>query len=108
KNQNCEYEDYYNTVYVEEYNYITKEMSALFPDIVSGSGKYGATLKNQEGIIHARINLLERQIETEKELALQQQEQARLDSIEAGEKAEKQIASGTFFNNDSLETMKKF
>src|SRR5699024_7416792 len=47
-------------------------------------------------------------IETEKELALQQQEQARLESIEAGKKAEKQIESGTFFDMDSLDTMKKF
>src|SRR5699024_11699327 len=98
----------YNRVDLEEYNCLTKEMCALFPDLGSGSGEYGASLKNQEEIIQARINLLERQIETEKELALQQQEPARLDSIEAGEKAEKQIASGTFFNNDSLETMKKF
>ena len=106
--QNGELDVDYNTEDLEEYNGLTKEMSALFPDLVSGSGEYGATLKNQEGIIQARINLLERQIEVEKELALQQQEQARLDSIEAGEKAEKQIASGTFFDNDSLETMKKF
>src|SRR5699024_4032826 len=83
-------------------------MAALFPDLVSGTGEYGTALKNQEGIIQARINLLERQIETEKELALQQQEQARLESIEAGKKADKQIESGTFFDMDSLDTMKKF
>src|SRR5699024_10464477 len=94
--QNGELNVDYDTEDLEEYNGLTKEMAALFPDLVSGTGEYGTALKNQEGIIQARINLLERQIETEKELALQQQEQARLDSIEAGEKAEKQIASGTF------------
>lgn len=78
----------YSESQLEKYKSVSSEMASLFPDLVSGSEDFGTSLANQQSLIETRIQLTERQIQAEKELAIEQQKNASREIIEAGIEAE--------------------
>ena len=79
--------DYSNEQLAEHTN-MTEQLASLFPDLVAGTEEYGTSLSNQQGIIQTRIDLVNQQIEAEKELAKTQADAARQAAIDAGKEAE--------------------
>lgn len=84
---------------------VSQEMASLFPDLISGSDEYGTSLVNQESVIEARIALVERQIQAEKELAEEQRKSATQAAVDAGLDAEKDIDSELGKVTDRLSTL---
>ena len=78
----------YSESQLEKYKSVSSEMASLFPDLVSGSEDFGTSLANQQSLIETRIQLTERQIQAEKELAIEQQKNASREIIETGVEAE--------------------
>lgn len=78
----------YSNEQLAEHTSMTEQLASLFPDLVAGTEEYGTSLSNQQGIIQTRIDLVNQQIEAEKELAKTQADAARQAAIDAGLEAE--------------------
>ena len=73
---------------------LTEQLAGLFPDLVAGSEDYGTALSNQSGIIQARIDLTQQQIDAEKALQIEQAKTAEQELINEAKKAEKNLYEG--------------
>ena len=78
----------YSNEQLAEHTSMTEQLASLFPDLVAGTEEYGTSLSNQQGIIQTRIDLVNQQIDAEKELAKTQADAARQAAINAGKEAE--------------------
>lgn len=81
----------YSNDQLERHRAVTQELAQLFPDLVQGNNDYGAAIGKQHGIMETRINLIEQQIEAERELLRVQQLQRHETSVEAAIEARKEL-----------------
>ena len=81
----------YSNDQLERYKAVTQELAQLYPDLVQGNADYGTAISNQHGIMETRINLIEQQIEAERELLRVQQLQRHETSVEAAIEAGKEL-----------------
>lgn len=90
----------FNTEEASEYKQVVGQLSNIFPDLVTGEGKYGTTVNANAAVLRQRIDMMKEQLKTEKEIAAQKAVEDNKQIVEDKTKEANKIRTGGFWGRD--------